>query len=128
MSIFVICSSSIGAVLLILIIRQFKNDIALPVSVCITLALSLLSVALIRPICEYVEEISGSIEYGEYIGVMMKSLGIALVTSASADICRDCGEGAIASKVELLGKCAIMLIALPIIRSLLSLAKEMMYA
>jgi stage III sporulation protein AD len=114
--------------MLILIIREFKNDIALPVSVCVTVALSLVSLTLIRPVCEYVKEISGSLEYGEYIGFVMKSFAIALVTSACADICRDCGEGAIASKVELIGKCTMMLIALPVIRSILSLAKEILYA
>ncbi|MBQ8743360.1 MAG: hypothetical protein IJZ03_08335 [Clostridia bacterium] len=128
MSIFLSCSSALGAVMLILIIKQFKNDIALPVSVCVTLVLSLLSLALIRPVCEYVKEISGTVEYGEYIGFMMKSLAIALVTSASADICRDCGEGAIAAKVELVGKCAMMLLALPVIKSILALAKEILYA
>ena len=43
-------------------------------------------------------------------------------------ICRDCGENAIASKVELVGKCAILLLTLPMLKVLLELAKEMMYA
>lgn len=128
MSIFSICAFSVGSVILVLIVKQLKSEIALPLSVCITTALSISAVILIEPICSYVSEIADSVNYGEYVKVMIKSLGIALVTSSSADICRDCGEGAIGAKVELVGKCAIMLVALPLIRSLLSLAEEIMYA
>lgn len=128
MSIFAVCTLAIGSVALILIIKQFKNDIALPISVCITLALSIASLALIEPINAYIKEVSEFSDNGEYVKVMMKSLGIALVSSSSADVCRDCGEGAIASKVELIGKCAILLCALPLIKNLLTLAREIMYA
>ena len=128
MSIFFVCGSAIGATVLILIVKQFKSEIAVPISALITVVLSLVSVALIRPITQYIKEISSFSEYGEYISVMMKSLGIALVSSSSADICRDCGENAIASKVELIGKCAIMLVTLPLVKIILELAKEMMYA
>ena len=58
----------------------------------------------------------------------LKSLKTSQVSSGSADICKDCGESAIAAKVELVGKCAIMLTALPLIRSLLLLAEDIMYA
>ncbi len=128
MSIFSVCAFAVGAVILVIIVKQLKNEIALPLSVCITVALSLAAVALIEPINSYIKEIADTADYGEYIKVMMKSLGIALISSSSADICRDCGEGAIASKVELVGKCAIMLVALPLIKSLLTLAEEIMYA
>ena len=128
MSIFSICAFALGSVILIILLKQLKSEIALPLSVCITVALSLASLALIKPISDYINELARAEKYGEYVKVMMKSLGIALATSSSADICRDCGEGAVAAKVELVGKCAIMLVALPLIKSLLTLAEEIMYA
>ncbi len=128
MSIFSVCAFAVGSVILVIIVKQLKNEIALPLSVCISVALSLAAVALINPISEYINELSNTADYGQYIKIMMKSLGIALATSTSSDICRDCGEGAIASKVELVGKCGIMLVALPLIKSLLTLAEEIMYA
>lgn len=128
MSVFSICAGAVGSVILILIIRHLKSDIALPISVCVTTALSITAVVLIEPISTFVSEIAESARYGEYVKVMMKSLGIALVTSSSADICRDCGEGAVASKVELVGKCSILLVSLPLVRAILTLAEEIMYA
>lgn len=128
MSVFSVCACAVGSVILILIIKQLRSDIALPISVCITTALSICAVVLIEPISNFVCEIAESARYSEYVKVMMKSLGIALVSSSSADICRDCGEGAIASKIELVGKCSIMLVSLPLVKAILTLAEEIMYA
>ena len=128
MSPFAISSFAVVSVILVILVKQLKSEIALPMSVCITVALSAVCVSLIEPVSKYINEISEAADYGPYVKVMMKSLGISLVSSGSADICRDCGESAIASKVELVGKCAIMLTALPLIRSLLLLAEDIMYA
>ena len=128
MSVFSICAGTVGAVVLVLIIREMRSGMAMPVSVCITTALSITAVILIEPISAFVSEIAEGASYGEYVKVMMKSLGIALVSSSSADICRDCGENAVAAKVELVGKCAIMLVSLPLVRAVLTLAEEIMYA
>ena len=128
MSLFSISSFAVVSAILVIVVKQLKSEIALPISVCVTVLLSGVCVSLIEPISEYINDISDSADYGPYVKVMMKSLGIALVSSGSADICKDCGESAIAAKVELVGKCAIMLTALPLIRSLLLLAEDIMYA
>ena len=128
MSVFSVCAGTVGAVVLLLIIREMRSGMAMPVSVCITTALSICAVVLIEPISEFVSEMAESARYGEYAKVMMKSLGISLVSSSSADICRDCGESAVGAKVELVGKCAILLVSLPLVRAVLTLAEEIMYA
>ena len=42
-----------------------------------------------------------------------------------SDICRDSGETALASKVELAGKLSIVIISLPLVKQLLEFAKDM---
>jgi stage III sporulation protein AD len=44
----------------------------------------------------------------------------------SAEICRDCGENTLASRVELAGKAGIVLISLPIIQQLFEIAEDML--
>ena len=63
---------------------------------------------------------------GEYIAVVFKSLGISFITQITCDCCRDNGENALASQLELAGRAALLLTALPmftaaaeVIRSLL---------
>ena len=52
----------------------------------------------------------------EYIAVLIKVLGISLVTQFSSDMCKDAGEGALASKVEFAGKVVITAAAVPVIK------------
>ncbi len=53
---------------------------------------------------------------GSYISVLIKVLGISVVTQFSADMCRDAGESALASKVEFAGKIMITAASVPVIK------------
>ena len=61
-----------------------------------------------------------------YFSTLLKIIGIAYIAEFGAEVCRDAGEGAIASKVELAGKVIIIILAVPIITSLLDLIISVM--
>lgn len=66
-------------------------------------------------------------EYGvesDYFKVAFKAVGIGYITSFIADTCRDCGQTTLALKAELAGKCAIFMLSLPLIISVLEMAVE----
>jgi stage III sporulation protein AD len=50
----------------------------------------------------------------EYAGRIFKALGVCLLTQTAADACRDAGEGGLASKTELVGKVALLIVTLPL--------------
>lgn len=54
-----------------------------------------------------------------YITAVIKVVGIAYVTEFAAEILRDSGESAIASKVEMAGKVFILWLTVPIVREFL---------
>lgn len=56
-----------------------------------------------------------------YLEVSLKAMGIAYVSQFAAEILRDGGEGAIASKVEMAGKVAILIITVPVLGALLEM-------
>ena len=57
----------------------------------------------------------------EYIAIIFRILGVAYIAEFGASLCKDAGESAIASKIELSGKIIIMVISTPIIISFLNL-------
>lgn len=57
-----------------------------------------------------------------YFLVAFKALGICVITGFTADLCRDFGQTALAGRAEFAGRCAIFLISLPLISSLLEAA------
>lgn len=54
-----------------------------------------------------------------YFETIVKIIGIAFIAEFGAQITRDAGEGAIASKIEMAGKILILIMAIPIIQAIL---------
>lgn len=50
-----------------------------------------------------------------YVETILKIIGIAYIVEFSAQITKDAGQGAIASKIELAGKIMILAMAIPIL-------------
>ena len=61
-----------------------------------------------------------------YASVMLRALGIALLTKICSDVCRDCGESAVAGGVEIGGKLAILALSIPLVRELIEYATEIL--
>ena len=55
-----------------------------------------------------------------YIGIVLKILAIAYITSFCSEICKDSGAGSIGSKVEFAGKIMILGLAVPILMAVLN--------
>ena len=58
---------------------------------------------------------------GEFLTILLKITGIAILTEFAVSVCKDSGESAIASKIELGSKVVIISMSIPIISSLLEL-------
>ena len=58
-----------------------------------------------------------------YVGVLMKALAVCYITQTASDCCRDSGESAIASKIELAGRAAVLVLSVPLFESILGIAK-----
>lgn len=54
-----------------------------------------------------------------YFSVVLKALGICVVTGFAADTCRDAGQTALASRAELAGRCAVFVMSVPLLEALL---------
>lgn len=60
----------------------------------------------------------------EYVAIVIKASGIACISTVCGSVCRDMGQTAVAAKLELAGRIAIILTALPAINALLSLIER----
>lgn len=58
--------------------------------------------------------------------ILLKSLGITLVTEIASNICKDAGEAGMAQWIETAGRLEILVISLPLIGDILSLAKQLL--
>jgi stage III sporulation protein AD len=117
-----ICGVAFVGLISVGIMRGVKNDFSVFVSVATGLLLLAFAIGSFYPVIKYVEKISVESTFSVYVQTIFKALGVAVVTETAADICRDFGESAIASKVELAAKGMIMMLALPVVENLLALS------
>ncbi len=120
-----ICALAVICVVVGLLLRQLRSDVAFAIraagSVMIFGILIIRAGALIDIMQTF---LSG--ENGEYAEMIVRALGIALLTHITAGICRDCGESGIASGVEFAGKLEILFMCAPIITEILGYATALM--
>lgn len=58
----------------------------------------------------------------DFAQIPIKALGISIVTQLAGDCCRDSGTASVASKVEIAGKVAILIITIPLFEQILNIA------
>ncbi|MCA0985979.1 stage III sporulation protein AD [Guptibacillus algicola] len=61
-----------------------------------------------------------------YVETVLKIIGIAYIAEFGAQITRDAGQGAIASKIELAGKLLIMAMAIPILKLIIETVLQLL--
>ena len=108
------------ALILIIIIKQYRPEFALYISLIagvLILYLALDEISNIINLLKNITQKSGI--NSEFLGILLKMTGIAFLAEFAISICKDAGEGAIASKVELGSKAIIVSMSIPIVYNLL---------
>ena len=67
---------------------------------------------------------AGSEVAASALSLSLRAVGLASVTEVTAGLCRDLGEGGLATRVEWCGRAEILFVSLPTLSSLISLAAE----
>lgn len=115
MDIFKIVGLGLAAAILAVFVKNWRAEIAIMVSVVASVIIFLAMAPYLKAVLEMFEDISNQIGLDiKYITVVLKVIGIAYVTQFGAELCRDAGESAIASKIEFGGKVIIMALSMPI--------------
>lgn len=76
----------------------------------------LLLIDQIHSILKMIERVASEAKVSNvYVETLLKIIGIAYIAEFGAQITKDAGQGAIASKIELAGKILILVMAIPIL-------------
>lgn len=126
MNILKICGIGIICLVALVCVRIFGENYARLIRTVSTVLFFGAMIALISPVISLLYELSEKSGIEEYAFIVIKALGIVFITHITSSLCRDCGEGGIASCVESVGKVEIVILALPIFREVLRVAEEML--
>lgn len=116
MSLYKIFGYAVLGLMLILVLRRLKEEYAPLVSLLLGIGFTVCAMGILAPTVEYLRALTGNANE-ELFTLLFKSAGIAVITTLAADLCRDCGETALAGKTELCGKSVILALCLPLLKS-----------
>jgi len=127
MEIFQIIGLALVATIIALLLKSHRPEMALQISLVTGIIIFLVILGKITAVVDLLNSYAERVNIDMvYINTLLKIVGIAYIAEFGAEVCRDAGEGAIASKVELAGKVIIVVMAVPIITSLLDLIISVM--
>ena len=119
MSILGICGIAILGLAVTVIMRGVRPDFAVFSGIVTALVLFGASVSALGSVIKSLATLSDETGFSLYTTMILKTLGIALISQITADVCRDCGSASIASKVEFSAKLLILSLCVPILQTLL---------
>lgn len=115
------------SLIIIIIIKQYRPEFAIYVSLIAGALIILLIMDKISAIIGLLTNLSQKTSINnEFLVLLLKITGIAFLTEFAVSICKDSGETAIASKVDMGGKVLIISMSIPIIASLLETVLQVM--
>ena len=129
MDIFAICIAAVAATILAVTLKRYNPEISMLLAIgagviIFVLVLNQIPQALSQ-INTLLSRAGMPLQYGQ---VFFKPLGLCFLCQFSSDACKDAGQSALASKVELAGKLMIVLLALPMLEDIINTAVALMGA
>ncbi len=113
---------SLCCVFLAVILREKNRAFALAVSVFGVCLIFYSTLSELRSVISELNGITNDISSAaSYFRLMLKVLGITLMTQLISDICRDNGENALASVTEISAKLIVVVLVLPLFEAVISI-------
>ena len=115
------------SLIIIIIIKQYKPEFAIYVSIIAGIVIIYLIFNKLEGIINLLKTISSKSGINnEFLELLLKITGIAFLAEFAINLCKDSGEGAIASKIEMGTKVIIVSMSIPIISSLLEVITKLL--
>ena len=106
---------AIVTVILAVLLRPYSPVYALLASLAGTVVLLAWMLPYAAQTLQWLENVSPYLRQEEFL-CLVRAAGIALIAQTAQDLCKDAGMTAMGAKVELAGRCMILLSALPMLR------------
>lgn len=122
-----ITALALVAALCAVVVKKQAPDVGLVLALCGVAIILGLTAGLITPVRALLDEL------GERAGVspavlalILKTVGIAILTRTTSELCRDAQEGGLASAVEIAGGACALAVCLPLIEAVLQLVLDLL--
>ena len=117
--------SVVGAVMAV-VLKKNSPEMAVLLTISLGCLVLYLAADIFSTVVHFMEELTDTAGLSSAsLAVVMKTVGIAVLTKIASGICSDAGQGSVASALELLGSAAALYIALPLMETVFHMIRSL---
>lgn len=121
MNIISICMLSVISVIIMLMLKPKNGEIAIMLGLCASVIILICVLSQVSQIMDTINSIIAISGIStSYIAILLKTIGICLITEFAVNTCKDAGSQSLAGNVSLAGKILITITALPLYSDILN--------
>lgn len=110
------------ALIIIILLKQYRPEFAIYISLLTGVLILFLVMDKLTGVINLLQSLASKTSINStFLSLLIKITGIAFLSEFAVSICKDSGEAAIASKIEIGTKIIIISMSIPIISSLLEI-------
>lgn len=108
------------ATFIVMILKQYRPEFSIYISIIAGILIFFIVIVKLTSVIELIKSLSSKLGTNmQYFSLLIKITGIAYLSEFATNICKDSGETAIASKIELAGRVIIIAMSVPILGALI---------
>lgn len=114
-------------VILCLAISQYGKSFSTLLAIGVCAGVCIIAVGYISPMLDFFSQLQslGNLN-GEMVRILIKSVGIGVLSEITALICTDGGNAALGKAIQILSSAVILWLSLPLFTSLIELASQIL--
>ena len=117
-----IAAVAVAGAILSLVLRKNSPEMALLLTISLALIAISLAFDVITGVTDFLKTLSETAQISPAVlSIVLKTVGIAIITKLAADVCRDAGQTSVASGVELTGAFSALYISLPLFKTVIGM-------
>lgn len=121
MEVIKIVGVSIFSVIMIIILKNYRPEMALVLSIITGIGIMLYAISKMSSVINVLNDlVSKSGVNTDFLLIIIKVIGIAYIVEFGKNVCIDAGQSSIATKLEMAGKVVIVVLTIPLISSLVN--------
>ena len=121
MEVIKIVGVSVFAVIMIIILKNYRPEMALVLSIITGIGIMLYAISKMSSVINVLNDlVSKSGVNTDFLLIIIKVIGIAYIIEFGKNVCIDAGQSSIATKLEMAGKVVIVFLTIPLISSLVN--------
>lgn len=122
MEVIKIVGISIFAVIMIIVLKNYRPEMALVLAIVTGIGIMLFALYKLSSVINVLNDlVTKSGINKDFLLIVIKVIGIAYIVEFGKNICIDAGQSSIATKLEMAGKVIIVVLTVPLITSLVNI-------